>query len=153
MYHASAVFRFIDSHATHRLTTLTLPVATSPVLIDTDFTSAFGLASALIPLLENVSESRVAGWGLTCNYDNTDLLGVSSNNDDGLIMVFESDSIYDRKKTIRVPAFVKAMVVNGNVNLSDAALIALYTEIVNSGVLGMGAVGSYTFKTAYVEKP
>jgi len=153
MYPATAVFRFEDSHNTHRFTTLTFQVSPNPVTLDTQFVSAYGQALALIPLLENISEAKIAGFSLNFNYANTDILGADANNDEGLMLVFWSDSVYDRKKTVRIPAFVEAIVVNGNVNLADPTLLALVAELESSGILSYGAEGTYTFKTAYIEKP
>jgi len=146
-----------DTIASHVDKYVNLPLTLEGPVDSGDMANLYTTALAVVTEFRAVTGARVIGWVIEFGYEvSGDVPEAGANLDTGIKLCFNPTSPYDKKRTFRIPAYQSALITNGNVDLTNAALQAFVTSLVTQGIILSQApsVGAYVFANkAYVENP
>lgn len=132
-------FLFRDSHPKHRIMTKSFLVSAA------DIPTAVAAAASGAVVIPPITKSQLIGYAVDLAYDVTDTVTAGANNDIGLKLRFDSDKYPEPSKTVRMPSPVDALIVNGNVDVANAQLLAFTNWVETNVLFSSGQVGTYTF--------
>jgi hypothetical protein len=119
-----------------------------------DFAGLSAANVAMTVTLNALTKSAIRIGTLEGDFSGADSPTAGSNNDVGLVLVFKSDDANDANVSVRVPSPIDGLTLpNGEVDITNAAIVNFSDDLIQYVVLNAGANGTYQLHTAYIERP